>query len=194
MNDELRAKFGPVFSVVSFDPPAETNMGWAILRSENGVAHLVESGVHKVAAEEGERLLGIQQFAVDLVDRHGDVAAMCFERAIGRGFDPTREKLGENTGVLKLVGYSYGIEVTKLHTMTMAKLFTGSGAAKGKKSRIKETARDLFFPGAKFRGICPDGTGESFEHQADAIGFACCFLLSIGVSISGLGGTLIPES
>jgi len=101
--------------------------------------------------------------------------------------------LAENTGVIKLVAAWAGVKVDALHTSTMAKRYTGSGHHKGKKSRIKSTTRDLFFPGQTYRSIAPkESGGESFEHQADAVGFAACYLISNGIPVLGKTMSLLP--
>ena len=182
------------WSLLSFDPPSSSNMGWASFHvSSDNEARLSESGVLDIPDTTGERLMAIERFVEKLVEKNHNVRIMCFERAIGNGFAPVREKIGENTGVIKLVGATLGVEFIAVHTSTAAKVFTGSGASVGKKSRIKKTARDLFFPDQSYKQIAPDHNGgERFEHQADAIQFACCYLLKNGVKIECPGGTLLP--
>ena len=181
------------WSVLSFDPPASSNMGWACFHVFQNEARLAESGVLDIPDGTGERLMAIERFIENLVEKHPCVRAMCFERAIGNGFAPVREKIGENTGVIKLVGANLGVEYVAVHTSTAAKVFTGSGSAIGKKSRIKRTAKDLFFPNQSYKQIAPDHNGgEKFEHQADAIQFACCYLMKNGVSVAAPGGKLLP--
>lgn len=183
-------------TVAGFDPPASTNLGWAILTTDdslNRTGRYVDAGVFSLPDEEGDRLLAIRDFLVDLVETH-DINVMCFERAIGNGVAFIREMIGENTGVIKLVGASYGVDFVAIHTSTMGKQFTGSGAAKGKKSRIKSTARDIFYPDQSFKSIANHNDKECFEHQADAIGFCATYLLQLGIPIEGPGGKIEPQN
>ncbi len=181
------------WSVLSFDPPSSSNMGWACFHVSQGEAKLASSGVLDIPDGTGARLLAIERFVERLAEENPNVSVMCFERAIGNGFAPVREKIGENTGIIKLVGARVGAEYVAVHTSTMAKVFTGSGAAIGKKSRIKKTARDLFFAGQSYKQIAPSSEGgERFEHQADAIGFGCTYLLKNGVAVNAPGGKLLP--
>ena len=180
--------------LLSFDPPSSSNLGWAcFIVDSDKVARLECSGVRQMPDETGPRLVEIERFVEILMENYENVAVMCFERAIGSGFAPVREKIGENTGVIKLAGARCGVEFVAVHTSTMAKVFTGSGSSQGKKTRIKTLARDLFFPGQNYKQIAPNSEGgEKFEHQADAIGMGCCHLMKNGVKIEGPGGTLLP--
>lgn len=182
-----------VWSILAFDPPSSANLGWACFIVDEDVAKLDASGVHSVPDETGPRLLSIERFIERLMENYPFTSIMCFERAIGNGFAPVRERIGENTGIIKLSGARYGVMFEAVHTSTMAKVFTGSGASNGKKTRIKMLAKEIFFPGKNYREIAPkEGGGEKFEHQADAIGMACCHLMKNGVRIEGPGGTLLP--
>jgi len=181
--------------LLSFDPPSSSNLGWACFHIMADVAILIDSGVHQMPDDTGPRLLAIERFVEILTDDHPGVEIICFERAIGNGFAPVREKIGENTGVIKLAGARIGAQFIAVHTSTMAKVFSGSGSAEGKKSRIKRTARDLFFPDKSYKEIAPkEEGGERFEHQADAIGMGCCHLMRNGVRIECPGGVLMPVS
>jgi len=178
--------------VAGFDPPASSNLGWSVFEAENGIGRHKASGIFILPDTEVERLLSIRDFLIDLVEKYS-LNIMCFERAIGNGVASVREMIGENTGVIKLVGASYGIEFVAIHTSTMAKVYTGSGAPKGKKSRIKDISRKLFFPGRSYKDIAVNQSGnEFFEHQADAIGFAATYLLQDKNTIKGDGGYIIP--
>ena len=195
LEDELDEMSVPTgWNLLSFDPPSSSNLGWACFSIDSDdIARLECSGVYRIPDGTGQRLLAIERFVELLIERYPCVSIMCFERAIGNGFAPVREKIGENTGIIKLAGARAGVEFVAVHTSTMAKVFTGSGSSGGKKSRIKKTAKDVFFPGMSYREIAPDGEGgEKFEHQADAIGMACCHLMKNGVRIEGPGGTLPP--
>ncbi len=186
-----------VYHILSFDPPATTNLGWACFRVEGDQAILVGSGIEKISEDADDRsqtILGVYQYVLGLLARYPDVQAMCFERSIGAGFAPTREKLAENTGVIKLIGALRDIDFVDIHTGSMAKQLTGSAVKKGKKSRIKNLAKAMFFPDAKsFIEIAHfvNDAGkrvEFFEHQADAICFGLFHLHAQGIVISGPGG------
>lgn len=195
IGDDLDGMIVPTgWNLLSFDPPSSSNLGWACFSVDSDdVARLECSGVYRIPDGTGQRLLAIERFVELLIERYPGVSVMCFERAIGNGFAPVREKIGENTGVIKLAGARSGVDFVAVHTSTMAKVFTGSGSSDGKKSRIKRTAKDMFFPGSSYREIAPDGEGgEKFEHQADAIGMGCCHLMKNGIRIEGPGGTLLP--
>lgn len=186
--------------VAGFDPPASSNMGWAILSTnhEEGCGELLAAGVLHLPDDEAERLLRIRDFLVDLVEQH-NINVMCFERAIGNGMASIREQIGENTGVIKLVGASYGIDFVAIHTSTMALQFTGYGGGKdkngvSKKTRTKQTARDIFYPGESYKKIASSESGsECFEHLADALGFCTTYLLQLGIPIKGPGGRIDPK-
>ena len=183
--------------VAGFDPPSQRNLGYGVLRVEGGVARLVESGVCSLPDGDAARLLAIQSFVVDLFEKW-DIDVMCFERAIGRGEADVRERIGENTGVIKLVGASFGAELQGLHPQTNAKTWTGYGGGKDKggrtiKTRMKQMSRDVFFPKRSFKSIASDENGkENFEHQADGIGLAACYLLKHGIPVSGDGMGVLP--
>jgi Holliday junction resolvasome RuvABC endonuclease subunit len=184
---------GEDWFLLSFDPPSSSHMGWACFSISGVVAKLECSGIHLVPDDTGQRLLSIERFIETLIERYPDVSVMCFERAIGMGFAPVRERISENTGVIKLAGARAGVKFVAIHTSTMAKRFTGSGSSEGKKSRIKKTARDLFFPDKSYREIAPkEEGGEMFEHLSDALGFGCCHLMMNGVRIECPGGVLFP--
>lgn len=179
--------------VAGFDPPASSNLGWAIFFAENKTAKHISSGILVLPDIEAERLLCIRDFLIDLIEKYG-MNVMCFERAIGHGVANVREMIGENTGVIKLVGASYNVKIEAIHTSTMGKIYTGSGTAKGKKSRIKDISRSLFFPSCSYKEIATNESGnEYFEHQADAIGFAATYLLQKGIKIEGDGGYILPN-
>lgn len=181
------------WSLLSIDPPSSSNLGWACFSISSNVARLEDSGVHSIPDGMGPRLLDIERFIELMMEQHPDISVMCFERAIGHGFAEVRERIGENTGVIKLAGARAGVEFIAVHTSTAAKIFTGSGSSEGKKSRIKKTARDLFFPGKSYREIAPkEEGGERFEHQADALGLGCCHLMKNGVRVECPGGVLYP--
>ncbi len=186
------------YYILSFDPPTTRNMGWACFRVRGGVAHMVESGIRVLDDEDAEAIVQVGDFVSWLLTRFSPVRAMCFERSIGAGWAPTREKLAEATGVIKFLGARIGIEIHKIHTGTMAKDLTGSGATRGKKSRLKWLAREGFFPKAKSFGEIAsyeDDEGkliEFFEHQADAICFGLHHLLTRGVIVEGTGRTFEP--
>lgn len=189
--------------VAGFDPPSVQNWGWAIVAvSDDGFGELVGYGSERVEGETGARLLHIQDFTIDLVERF-EVNAMCFEMARGQGRTDVRERLGENTGVIKLVGASYSMPIYAMPTNHMAKVFTGNGSnlkpkpgEPSKKTRTMRAARDLFFPGMSFKAISSnEETGDStFEHVADAIGFAVAYAIDAGYPVRGAGGILRPES
>ncbi len=181
--------------VAGFDPPASCNMGWAIFstKDNNMQGKMLDAGVYHLPDEESERLLKIRDFVIDLIDKY-EINCMCFERSIGFGMAQIREKISENTGVIKLVGASYGIKFSAIHTSTMAKQFTGSGSANKKKSRIKQIARDIFYPGKSYKEIAVSDNGnECFEHLSDAIGFCSTYLLNLGIPIVGAGGIIEPK-
>ena len=185
--------------VAGFDPPASCNLGWSIFATDNeGYGRMVNAGILYLPDGEGERLLCIRDFLIELVEKN-DINVMCFERAIGFGMAAVREMIGENTGVIKLVGADYGIKIDALATSSMALLFTGFGGKKdkegnAKKTRTKRVARDIFYPGQSFKQISSHNNKENFEHQADAIGFCTAYLLKEGIPVQGPGGTLYPKS
>jgi len=189
-------------TVAGFDPPASSNLGWSVFTTDeslgNNIGRLVDAGVFWLPDDEAERLLAIRDFLVELVEKHG-VNVMCFERAIGNGVESVRQMIGENTGVIKLVGASYGIKFVQMHTSTMAKLFTGYGGSKdhngvSKKTRTKQTGRDIFYPGQSFKSISCHEEKECFEHMADAIGFCASYLLQQNITIEGPGGSIVPKN
>jgi len=181
------------WSLLSIDPPSSCNLGWACFSISSNVARLEDSGVHSIPDGTGSRLLDIERFIELMMEQHPDISVMCFERAIGNGFSAVRERIGENTGVIKLAGARAGVEFIAIHTSTAAKIFTGSGSSEGKKSRIKKMARDLFFPGKSYREIAPkEEGGERFEHMADSISIGASLLMSRGVMVEGPGGVLFP--
>lgn len=189
--------------VAGFDPPSSLSLGYAVLAvNAEGFGELVGYGVELVEEDTGRRLLHIQDFTIDLVEQHG-VNAMCFEMARGQGRTEVRERLGENTGVIKLVGAAYGMPIHAMATNHMAKMLTGNGSNRkpkpgepSKKTRTMRAARDLFFPGMSFKSISTreDTGAENFEHIADACGFAVAYVLDAGFSIKGPGGILRPDS
>ncbi len=181
--------------VAGFDPPSIANMGWAILAQEN-FGELLDGGVLHFPDNESERLLLIRDFVIDIIEKY-KINIMAFEKSIGNGFAATRAKICENTGVIKLAGASYGIKLEEIHTSTMALQFTGYGGGKdkngiSKKSRIKQTARDIFYPDESFKSIVNNNGVECFEHLGDAIGFAATYLLQLGISVKGSGGIINP--
>lgn len=180
--------------VAGFDPPASSHLGWAILSNDNPeqIGKMLGGGVFRLPDGEKERLLAIRDFMVDLIEEH-NINVICFENSIGYGMAAIRQQIGENTGVIKLVGASYDTQIVAIHTGTMALQFTGSGSHKGKKSRIKQTARDIFYPKQTFKSIASYNDNECFEHLADALGFAVCYLLNQGFSVEGPGGLIFPK-
>lgn len=188
-------EFTDGFCVAGFDPPSSRNLGWAVLRVEGGVARRVAAGVHPLPDGDGPRLLSIQEFVIGLFDEW-DIRAMCFERAIGKGQEDVRERIGENTGVIKLIGASYGAELKGLHPSTTAKTWTGSGISKKGnvlKTRVKRFSKELFYPGMKYGQITVDEKGsENFEHMGDALALAGSYLLQRGVPVEGVGMSLLP--
>lgn len=184
--------------VAGFDPPASCNLGWSVLSTDetfgNKTGRLMDAGVLRLPDDEPSRLLAIRDFLVDLVEKY-DINVMCFERAIGNGMEAVRQMIGENTGVIKLVGASYGIKLVQIHTSRMALLFTGFGGGKdknglSKKTRTKKIARDIFYPDQSFKSIASYGNTECFEHQADSIGFCVAYLIENGVRVEGPGGII----
>lgn len=187
--------------VAGFDPPATSNLGWSIFTTDESLerkGRLVQAGVFSLPDDEGERLLAIRNFVLDLVESN-NVNVMVFERAIGNGVAFIRELIGANTGVIKLVGASYGVKFEAIHTGTMALQFTGHGGKKdkngvSKKTRTKRIARDIFYPGKSFKSIASHGDNECFEHEADAIGFCVTYLLKLGIPVVGPGGEILPKN
>ena len=184
--------------VAGFDPPSISNMGWAIFSKDNieNIGRLIDGGVLHFPDDESERLLSIRDFIIDLIDKY-DINVMAFEKSIGNGFAATRAIICENTGVIKLVGASYGIKIDAIHTSTMALQFTGYGGGKdkdgvSKKSRIKQVARDIFYPDMSFKSIASYKEKECFEHLGDAIGFGSTYFLQIGIPVEGPGGKIEP--
>lgn len=186
------------YHVLAFDPPTTRNMGWACFRVLDGVGVLVDSGIRVLEDDDVESIVQIGEFVSWLFTRFSPIKTICFERSIGAGWAPTREKLAEATGTIKFLGARIGISISKIHTGTMAKDLTGSGSKKGKKSRLKRLAKDAFFPDAKtFVEIASyeDDEGklvEFFEHQADAICFGLHHLLTDGITVEGTGRTFEP--
>jgi len=187
--------------VAGFDPPASSNLGWSVFETydELGriVGKLLDAGVEKLPDDESERLLKIRDFIVDLIEKY-NINAMAFEKSIGQGFAAIRAMVCENTGVIKLVGASYGVDLAAIHTSTMALQFTGFGGTKdqnglSKKTRTKQTARDIFYPGQSFKSIASHNGNECFEHLSDAIGLCATYLLQRGIIIEGAGGTIEPK-
>jgi Holliday junction resolvasome RuvABC endonuclease subunit len=182
-------------TVLGLDPPASTNMGWAIFstKNTNGMGKMVDGGIFVLPDREKDRLLAIRDFIIDLIDKY-NINSIVFERSIGRGFDVVRACISENTGVIKLVAASYDIQFEAIHTSTMALIFTGSGSFKGKKSRIKQIARDIFHPGMSYKSIASSPSGnECYEHIADSEGFCVTYLLKLGIPVEGPGGTIFPK-
>lgn len=186
--------------VAGFDPPSSSNLGWSVFSTDNPdkIGKFIDGGVFYLPSDESERLLSIRDFLVDLIETH-NINTMCFERSIGFGMANIREKIGENTGVIKLVGASYSIKFVALHTSTMAKLFTGFGGSKDKdgvtkKTLTKQKARDIFYPGKSFKEISSKNGKENFEHFADAIGFCVAYLLTQDFVVEGAGGKFEPKT
>lgn len=189
--------------VAGFDPPSVLSFGFFIIAvNEDGYGELAGYGVELVPEETGARLLHIQDFTIDLVERFG-VNAMCFEMARGQGRTDVRERLGENTGVIKLVGASYGMPIHAMPTNHMTKVFTGNGSNRkpkpgelSKKARTMKAARDLFFPGMTLKQISvrEDTGANNAEHIFDAAGFSVVYALDAGYSVRGPGGILRPNS
>jgi len=186
------------YYILAFDPPTTRNMGWACFRVSGDVGSLVDSGIRVLEEDDVEAIVQVGDFVSWLFTRFDPVKTICFERSIGAGWAPTREKLAEATGTIKFLAARIGISISKIHTGTMAKDLTGSGSKKGKKSRLKRLAKEAFFPGAKtFVEIASyeDDEGklvEFFEHQADAICFGLHYLLTNGVTVEGNGRTFEP--
>jgi Holliday junction resolvasome RuvABC endonuclease subunit len=189
------------YHILCFDPPSTTNLGWACFKVKNGVATLAGSGVEVIPNDDDDvrvRLLHIEAFVTSLFAKYPNITVMCFERSIGGGWAPTRENLGEATGVIKLIGGHRDVEIVAIHTGQMAKDMTGSAKKAGKKSRIKRLAKDTFFPDSKTfieiaHYINDEGDRvEFFEHQADAILFGMHHLLTHGIRVEGAGGSFDP--
>jgi len=183
-----------VFYVFGFDPPSVKNVGWCVFGVyDDKYAKLIEYGVYQIKNNEDSRLLELQDFVVDLFSKYYNVKYLCFERAIGQGREYIREKVGENTGVIKLVGISYKADIVGLHPSTVAKIWTGyGGTKKGEKlkTRVKKRSKEVFFPDLDYASILPDGL--DFEHVADAIAICCAFLLSKEIAICGQNLTILP--
>ncbi len=188
--------------VAGFDPPASSNLGWSVLETYEefgkNIGRLVDAGVEKLPDDEAERLLKIRDFIVDLIEKY-NINVMVFEKSIGHGFAATRAMICENTGVIKLVGASYNVELVAIHTSTMALQFTGFGGTKdqnglSKKTRTKQMARDIFYPGQSFKSIANYNGNECFEHLSDAIGLCSTYLLQNNIIIKGAGGTITPKN
>ena len=186
------------YHILSFDPPSTINFGWACFAVTDGEATLADSGVEILPKTDDvcTRLLAVETFVLSLLDRFDHPTAMVFERSIGGGFAATRENLGENTGVIKLIGVHRGMKIEAINTGTMALKMTGSASKAGKKTRLKQLARRAFFPGAKtFISIASyvndkGETVEFFEHQADAICFGAYHLLTMDITVIGPGGSV----
>jgi Holliday junction resolvasome RuvABC endonuclease subunit len=169
--------------VIGWDPPSGKNLGWAVFQYNDNLANYIDSGVEQIVDNEDERLLCVYNFVNNLNKKYQPLIASIIERAIGFGWAPAREKLGENTGIIKFASFLSGSEVKPVHTNSMGELFTKSGKKKRaeKKIAIQEQAKRYFPISLKSRRITQTG---KFTHEADAIGYCVGFFIANGININ----------
>lgn len=168
--------------ILGFDPPSGTNFGWAVMKYSNGHGQYVQSGLEKIKPGEADRLVQIYEFIQKLAGEYSPSVASVMERSIGFGWAPAREKLGENTGIIKFSSIMAGAEIKPIHTTSMGDLFCSSGGMKraDKKTAIQTRAKELFPISLKAKKITKTG---AFTHEADAIGFCCSFFIANNIPI-----------
>lgn len=144
-------------TILGVDPSAGVNLGWSVLTD----GELVEHGVYKPHDEDrGSRLKEIHGFVTGkLSEVCPDIVA--FEDTTGGGWLPTRCRISEVGGVVRLAAAQFGIECRSVSGAWACKQLTGNG--KQNKSRIKRAVRDRFFPGMRFVDI------PLADHDADSI-------------------------
>jgi Holliday junction resolvasome RuvABC endonuclease subunit len=161
--------------ILGLDPPATAALGWAIFRYEHATrtAYYIDSGGIDIdGKKESKRFLNIKNFLNDLHKTYDPIILYCIERAIGRGFDVTREQLGENTGVIKLIAYENNARPLGINTLRMFKNLEVSNSKKVSRDHKKlltcQKIKDIFPNKLANRRVSKSG---SFTHEADAIGF-----------------------
>lgn len=168
--------------VFGWDPPSGTNFGWAVLQYKDGEGVYVASGLAKVPQGDDKRMKFIYDFIQELGSKYSPVIASLMERSIGFGWAPAREKLGENTGIIKYASSIIGAEVKPVHTTSMGDTFCKSGGMKreDKKTAIQNKAKEYFPVSLAAKKITKAG---AFTHEADALAFAVGFFIANNIPI-----------
>jgi Holliday junction resolvasome RuvABC endonuclease subunit len=161
--------------ILGLDPPATSALGWAIFKYDHNLktAYYIDSGgIDIEGKKESKRFLNIKNFLIDLHKKYDPIILYCIERAIGRGFDVTREQLGENTGVIKLIAYENGARPLGINTLRMFKNLEIPNVKKVERDQKKlltcQKIKDMFPNKLESKKISKSG---NFTHEADAIGF-----------------------
>lgn len=173
--------------ILGLDPPTTRNVGWAIFKytNSNRTAQYINSGDFDIDGyQEDKRLINLRGFLVEMHRMYSPILLYCIERAIGRGFDVTREKLGENTGVIKLTAYENNAMPLVINTMRMFKNLKIDGlheeSSVDKKILTCMRIKEMFPNKLNDKKI---SRGGKFTHEADAIGFIVSHCLDYNINI-----------
>jgi len=137
--------------ILSLDPASTKNCGWALLENKQ----VLEVGKYTLGKPNYEILDEMYSQTRSLLQKYEpDVLVM--EDSIGFGHAPTRKKIAENTGVIKLACLYLHTKYIDINTNTAAKTMIGSIKRGQKKKKTIEYIEQMF-------------QIKTDEHIADAI-------------------------
>lgn len=135
---------------LAIDPASTKNLGFAVKEDENLITYGTFHPVEPI-------LSSIYDFIVELIEDHKpDI--LIVESSIGFGFAPTRSKIAENTGIIKLAAQQKNIIVEAINARHAFKIIIGKiSQGEKKKNKTINYYKDKY------------NLPSIVEHEADAL-------------------------
>lgn len=146
--------------ILGIDPCSTKNLGWAVYDVYEDF--FPEDGIGLMRVDEVGRFLDIYNFMEYMKVWH-NISMIAIESSIGFGFAPTRSKIAENTGAIKLAAVHFKIPFISINAKHAYKETVGTfkkGDNKKKKTMEYVEKYEL----------------TKSEHTADAAILALCYV------------------